>query len=163
MKKILFVLFSFSSFICMAQDFSQLKSIPLNNSEDCKNAQPKVVECANYLLSQPAIEDLNSLNAAKFIMSWMEKTPDYTFELGGDVFTSVASDTNLVSRYLAAQSLVAINTVTINDQQEFKYEYISTFLSYCEKPENKVKLNSRLKKFIKAKNEGQLKEMIAKK
>ena len=162
MKKLLFVLFSFSSFICSAQDFSQFQSIPLKKSEDCKNAQPKVVECANYLLSQPAVEDLNSLNAIRFIMAWMEKTPDFSFQLGGDVFASVASDTNLVARYLAAQSLVAINKGSISDQQEFKNEYIIIFLSYCEKPENKVKMNSKLKKIVKAKDEGKLNEIVAK-
>lgn len=160
--KTLFLFIIFSSFICSAQDFSNLESIPLNNSEDCKKAQPKVIESANYLLTTPAYENLNGLNATSFILAWMEKTPDYTFDLGGDLFMSISSDTNLVSRYMAAQAMVAIETGSIVDKTKFKFDYTSKFLNYCEKPENKVKLNSKMKKYIKAKNENNLPELLAK-
>lgn len=163
MRKLRFLpVFLFCSLMSMAQDFSELASVPLDNSENCKKAEPKVAECAQYLLSNPAVEDLPSLNAMKFIIGWMGKTPDYSFELGGDLLQEIVSDTNLMARYLASQSVVAINKGNIKNKQEFEMNYVTLFLDYCEQPKNNVKLTSKLKKYIKAKNENRLKEVLTK-
>ena len=163
MKKIILLLVFLSCSITgRSQDFSDLASIPLDNAANCKKAEPKVMECAQYLLSNPAAEDFANVNAMKFIMSWMEKTPDFTFELGGNLLKAIDSDASLIARYLASQAKTAINKGSIKNKEEFEIEYATLFLEYCEQPKNNVKLTSKLKKFIKAKNENKLKEALGK-
>lgn len=162
MKKI----YLFVSLICAAagwsQNFADYASMTIKTAQDCEKAEPKVLECANYLLSTPATDDINALDATQFIMRWMEATPDHTFELGGDLFVAISSDTNIVARYLAAQATTAISYRS-SDKQAFATKFASVFLEYCEKPENKVKLNSKLKKYIKARNDGTLSALLNKK
>nr|WP_294776278.1 hypothetical protein [uncultured Flavobacterium sp.] len=161
MKNLCLFLILLTNFSCFSQDFSDYQYINIKTKEDCKNVEPKVIECANYLLSTPSTENANSLSAVQFIMRWMEATPEHTFELGGELFLSLSSDTYLVSRYLAAQAASAIKFGS-TDKQNFKIKHTIAFLDYCEKPENKAKLNSKLKKYIKAKNENTLEALLAK-
>jgi len=151
------VIYSVSGF---AQDFSNLKSLTLNDSIQCKKAESQVLECCNYLLTQPCNENLNSLEATQFIMKWMEHTPDYSFGFGDGISKSINSNLMLTSRYLACQAKVAINNKPKNYDKDFQYDYIKMFLEYCEKPQNGVKITSKLKKLIEAKNEDKLMEAI---
>lgn len=68
-----------------AQDYSKLSEINLTKVSDYRDNEPKVEECANYILGQ-SIEsnELNKPYCIKFIMKWMEGTPDYSFSLGTD-------------------------------------------------------------------------------
>lgn len=156
----LFFILLISSY-CFSQDYSNYNKIKIETSEDCELVEPKVVECASYLLNSPIDENLNALNAIAFVMRWMEATPNHSFELGGELYMSISSDIDLVSRYLAAQAITAINFGS-SDKPNFKSKYVSTFLEYCEKPENNVKVNSKIKKYIKAKNENKLSELLSK-
>jgi len=46
----LLIMFLLISGIAISQDYSNLESIPLNDSLQCKNAETKILECSNYLL-----------------------------------------------------------------------------------------------------------------
>jgi hypothetical protein len=146
----------------LAQDYSNLKTIQLNDSIQCKNAEGIVLECANHLLSIPYVEDLKSINASQFILEWMGKTPDYTFSFEDNIYKSIKSDLILSSRYLASQSKVAITEKPKVFDIDFQLNYFNVFLEYCENTKYKVKLNSKIKKLIAAKNNGTLKEELVK-
>jgi hypothetical protein len=158
MKKLfLLILLTLSAVTISAQKFSNLKSISLEDSLECKQAEPKVLECANYLLSRPLVEDLNSLTAIQFIMRWMEETSDYTFSIDKTTMDMVKSDQMLFGMYLACQAKAAITAGNRN----FKSDGIILFLEYCENSKNKVKASSTIKKLIKAKNNGTLNEALS--
>jgi len=145
-----------------AQDFSNLKSLTLKDSTDCKKAEYQVLECSNYLLTQPCVEDLNSLDATQFLLEWMGQTPNYKFSFEDELYKSVKSNLTLMGRYLACQATVAIKTQPKNYDKDFQYNYIKMFLEYCEKPQYGVKISSKIKKLIEAKNEDKLMEAIGK-
>jgi hypothetical protein len=144
------------------QDFSNLKSLALKDSTECKNAEPQVLACSDYLLTQPCVENLNSLDAIQFLLKWMGQTPNYSFSFEDELYKSVKSNLMLTGRYLACQATVAINTKPKNYDKDFQYNYIKMFLEYCEKPQNGVKITSKLKKLIEAKNEDRLMEALEK-
>jgi tetratricopeptide (TPR) repeat protein len=115
-----------------AQDYSNLKAIPLNDSIQCKKAESKVVECADYLLSKPIDKDLNSINAYQFILEWMQKTPDYFFDFNKPLYKSIQPDSGLAERYLACQAKVAIIEKPKTDYSDFAFKFIKMFLQYGE-------------------------------
>jgi len=167
MRKLFFIsiFLAFASAVGVAQNFSKLESIPLKDSVDCKNAEPKVLECANYLLSTPCVEDRNSLLAIQFIFEWMSNTKDYTFSID-KLFLSVSKadkSKNLMHRFLASMAKTAIteNPESCKDE-EFIVKYLTVFAGYCENPKYKVPKSSFIKKLVKAKNDNTLAEFIRK-
>jgi hypothetical protein len=144
----------------IAQDYSNLTSISLKDSIECKKAESKVLECSNYLLIKPCIEDLNSLNVIKFLLGWMGQTPDYSFSFEDKLYKSIKSNLMLSGRYLACQAKVAIIDMPKTYDKDFQYKYVNMFLEYCENPKNEVKISSKIKKLIDAKNNGSLKEIL---
>jgi len=160
LKILLVILIICSPLTLVAQDYSTLKDIQLKDSKSCLDAQPKVVECCDYLLKSPCIDNVTDLQAAQFILRWMESTPDFTFTFGSGFFTSLKGDINLTSRYFASIAKVAIENNIKQNTVELQLKAITTVLEYSELPINKVKITKKLKKYIDAKNNGTLKDLI---
>ena len=161
---LLTVLITVAASVTFAQNFSKLESIPLTDSADCKNAEPKVLECANYLLSTPCVESKNSLLAAQFIFKWMTETKQYTFSIG-ELFVAVSkadkSDKELSRRFLACMAKTAITEKPEScKDEEFTVKYLTIFAEYCENPDYKVPKSAFIKKMIKAKNSNTFREFI---
>jgi len=165
MRKLFFVsiFLAFASIVGVAQNFSKLESIPLKDSVDCKNAEPKVLECANYLLSTPCVEDRNSFLAFQFLFKWMEGTKDYTFSLGNLLVSVSKTDKELARRFVTCMAKTAITEDPEScEDEEFIVKYLTVFAEYCENPKYKVRQSSFIKKLIKAKNDNTLAEFIRK-
>jgi len=161
MKKLAFcVMIAVAGISVFSQDFSSLESIKLDDSIQCKNAEVKVSECSNFLLTKPCAEDLNSLQASQFLIRWMGQTPNYEFGFDNTLYKSIKSNMMLMGRYLACQCTVAINDKPKAFDKEFQVKYITKFLEYCEDSKNGVKLTSKLTKLIEAKNKGTLSEEL---
>jgi len=159
--KILFVLLILTSTLNLfSQDYSKLKEVNLSDSLNCKNAQPKVIECCDYLLMKPCVETLTSLNAISFIIEWMGATPNFTFSLEENIYKVIKSDLNLTSRYYASLAKVALEKNYTENCMELQLNAITTLLEYCELSKNQVKISKKLQKYIDSKNAGTLKELI---
>jgi hypothetical protein len=142
------------------QDFSRLSNIKLTDSLSCSRAQVNVIECCDYLLKNPCIENLPSLNAMKFIIAWMGATPNYSFSLENNIYKVIKSDLNLVGRYYASLAKTAIENNYYKNSMELQLKAIALFLDYCEQSQNKVKISNKIQKYIEAKNNNSLKELI---
>jgi hypothetical protein len=147
-----------------AQDYSRLENIVLNDKADYSKNEAQVLECSNYLLGSPvtALEkDVNHLNALRFIMRWMEGTPDYTFDLDDSAVKATKSDPNLLGIYMASMcQYVITNKDKAEDQDAIKYNSFLTFIKYCEDESKNVKQNKTIKELIKARNENTLKKYL---
>jgi len=155
---------TFIFFATMAQDYSGLESIALDDKEDCTKNEKLVLECSDYILNSPAdviMNDLNHLNAMQFIMRWMEGTPDYMFTLDEKIVKATKSETALLSVYMAAMCKFELeNKAKSEDEDEVKYNSFLIFINYCEDPAMNVKQNKAIKELIKARNENTLKEYL---
>lgn len=81
----------------------------------------------------------------KFIMAWMEKTPDYTFSLNGKMagFSTEADNVQLLGVYMACMSKAALE-----GKKDFYPQAIKLFVDFVSNPNNKVKQTAKLKKLI---------------
>ena len=71
-KVILCLVLVFSSLNLFAQDYTSLDVGSLQKMEDYVKAEPKVLECANFLLQTPHEKNnLNRLSATQYILKWM--------------------------------------------------------------------------------------------
>lgn len=143
-----------------AQNYSELKDINLKDSVHCLTAQNKVLECCNYLLTNPCTENIKCLNAGNFIVEWMGATPNYTFSLEENFYKVIKSDLNLTTRYYAALAKTAIENNYKTNSLELQLKTITTCIEYCEKPLYKVNITKKIQKYIEAKNDNKLKDLI---
>ena len=153
-KKNLFLSFLFlcSSLIVFSQDFSSLQNVTLEDYEQYKSAEQEVIECCDYLLSNPYDKkDVNRLYAAQFLLKWMEGTPEYTFEINDEAMTLTNGKTELLQIYLAALTKTRL---TIKDgsvsKEELNEKSKSLFIEYCSDSNNGIKLTKELKKVLKS-------------
>jgi hypothetical protein len=144
----------------VAQDYSTLKDIQLTDSKSCLDAQAKVLECCDYLLKSPCIDNVTDLQATRFLISWMGATPDFTFSFENGFFASLKGDLNLSGRYVASMAKVAIENNITQNTVDLQLKAILKVLEYSELPINKVKISKKLKKYIEARNNGTLKDLI---
>jgi hypothetical protein len=154
MKKIIFIiLITLTSTMSFGQNFSELANTEFKSKESCKSAESQVLTCANYLFSAPADQaELNRLNAIKFIMKWMEATPDYTFDLGEKAMKLTNGETDLLGLYMAAMSKAVIeNTAGKLSSDEMYNQSEKILVKYCAVAENKIKPSKKIKQLLKEK------------
>lgn len=152
MKKLFVLQLLFIIPLCLfAQDYSQLSEIKLNIADDYKNNEAKVMDCANFILSQPyEINEMNKVYCLQFIMRWMEGTPDYTFSIGADFVDLCKEDVKLGSLYMVSLSKAALsNKEQDKTPEDFNSAAKNIFLDYCANPDNNVKKNKGIKKALK--------------
>ena len=144
-----------------AQDFSKLDDIVMKDKSDYALYDGKVLECANYLMNLPEGNNTYRMECNRFLIRWMSGTPDYSFDLDDTITKISKSDSDLLMLYMAAMVKFTLeNKDEASDKNAVKYNSIVTLLNYCENPDNNVKLSNELKKMIKAKTEGKLKEYL---
>ncbi len=143
-----------------AIDVSRLKAIQLVDSLQCKSAEPIVLECADYLLSRPCIEDDNESSVRNFLYAWMIETPEHHFYFNDPLFLAVQKDSMLSGRYMACQAKVALSEAGGISNRDFKLKYIGIFLEYCSDPRNKTKLPADLVELEHARRQGRLNDVL---
>ncbi len=154
MKKIiLFIAVQLVTITVFSQDYSILDKDNLKTPEDFQNAESTVLECSNYLLSNPIDKEVqNRLDAFQYLFQWMEGTPDYTFTISEEAVDLMKGDPEMLTLYFASLSktvLDAKNPEISNEQiQEQATEHL---INYCSNPENNLKPTKPIKKLIKSK------------
>ena len=157
----LFVLF-FS--LANAQDFNNVDKIELKEAADYQKNETVALECASYLLSRPVDKtnsDIKHLKALQFLIRWMDGTPDYSFAI--DTSIDKASDSNppVLAKFLAAMiKYVLENKIEKDNKPEIKYNSFLIFLDYCSNTNNQVTQTKEIKKLLKARDEGTLREYL---
>jgi hypothetical protein len=140
-----------------SQSMPQVDSVKLATAADYRAAEPIALQVSNYILSTPTDDiSLPRLNGTKFLLDWMGGTPDYTFDLDKNVIKYFEKDIDLMGVYTAALASVAIeNKELIKEQKAITSLAVKKFIAYISDTNNKVDLNSKLKKMIEAGQKGQ--------
>lgn len=150
MKKILITLTLLMCTTLFAQDFSSLETYELKSEESYVQAEPKVLECANYLFSHPAKEnELNRLSATQFILRWMEGCK-HTFNIDTKVTDLLGENNDLLTLYFSGITKVVIEsgTTKLSDTEVFDKTAL-LLAAYCKNESNGVKPTKGLKKLMK--------------
>ena len=140
--------------VAVAQDFSNLENATFNSPEDFKNAESTVLECANYLLSNPIDKDpVNRINSFQYLFKWMEGTPDHTFSVDAEIMKITNDDPDLLTMYFVGMAKAVLsesgNELTGNDISDQAILYM---IEYCSNEQNNLKPSKKMKKIAKQKS-----------
>jgi len=162
MKKIIITIFAammaFSQL--SAQDFTELKGKQLKDSVEYAEAQPKVVECCDFLLNSSIKNDENNLIAYDFLVEWLNNNPYYNFQTHKKFYAVIREDAPLTARYFAALCQTAIDSSFSISEEDLQYQAIDKCVRYCMYKKYKVTVTKKLQKYIDAKKDGKLKDML---
>jgi len=133
------------------QNFSELANTEFKSTESFKAAESQVLSCASYLFSTPADQaELNRLNAIKYIINWMQGTPDYKFDIGEKAMKLTNGETDLLGLYMAAMSKAVIENKGGKLNSDEMYNQAEKMLvNYCAVADNKIKPSKKIKQLIK--------------
>ena len=158
---IIIVLFLFSVNI-YSQKFSDLEKIPLKEKGDYMKVESELLDASDYLLNKPLDkDDVSRYYAIQFIMRWMEGTPDYTFSINSEVTQISKKNDELMAIFFAAMTKYVLeNKENANDEKIVRKQSLIMVLEYIENPKFVIKQDKNIKKYINAKNEGKLDEVL---
>jgi hypothetical protein len=146
--------------IVSAQDYKSLKNVVFVSQEDCVQAQPKVLEVANVLLTTPCKKELNTLYINDFLIDWLDKTDSYNFAVDAKFLKIIQHDVYATARYYAALAKTALDAGFEIAPKELQVQAISEFLKYYTNRSNKVTTNPKLQKYVTAYKNNTLATMI---
>lgn len=154
MRTFIPILFLFIGFPSLAQDFTQLDPDTLMHEVDLKNAEPTVLECADYLLSHPIDEDeINRLSAFLYLFKWMEATPVYTFSYSEEALEFTKDSEDLITMYFVCLAKAVLDDPAKQlNIDEMNQVATAMIIDYCANEENHLKPSKKLKKLIKKQN-----------
>lgn len=149
-KGILFFVFFVSSLSLWAQDFTSLDLNSFKKAEDYVKAEPKVLECANFLLQTPHEENnLNRLTATQYILKWMEGT-DYTFNIDANAVELTDGNNDLFGLYMTSMTKVVLENKDVElTADEVHNKVVELLIAYCKNEKNNMKPTKKLKKLMK--------------
>lgn len=143
-----------------AQDFTDLKGKMLKDSVEYAEVQPRVVECCDFLLNSSIKNDENNLIAYDFLVEWLNNNPYYRFQTHKKFYSVIYEDAPLTARYFAALCQIAIESDFTISEEELQYQAIDKCVRYCMNKKYKVEVSKKLQKYIDAKKDGKLKDIL---
>lgn len=140
-----------SSVSCYAQDLFGLNPESLKTAQDYKNAEERVLSCANYLLNNPIDkEDLIRKTTFTYLFKWVEGTPEHTFSLDEEVVLLTGNDKDILTIYFSALAKTVLEEPSEQStDEEIQEQAIQYLLDYCSDPENHLKPTKRMNKMSK--------------
>lgn len=149
-KVILCLVLVFSSLNLFAQDYTSLDVGSLQKMEDYIKAEPKVLECANFLLQTPHEKNnLNRLSATQYILKWMEGT-DYTFNIDSKAVELTDGNNDLFGLYMTSMPKVVLENKDAElAADEVHNKVVELLVAYCKNEKNNMKPTKKLKKLMK--------------
>jgi hypothetical protein len=148
MKKFVLILsLTFISInVCIGQTIFSCDSIELKTVQQMKQAEKFVLTAADYVLSKPLHAKDSLVNEyTKFILTWMEKTPNYEFTFNEKIMDLCKDDENVL---LFGVYTTCLAKAALEVKKDFVPNAVKLFVAYIKNPENQVKQTSQIKKLI---------------
>jgi len=140
-------------------DFSKF---PVTTAKEANAANKNVLQTADYLLTNPIDKDHSDrMNAARYLMEWMESSPDFTFSFDSH-FAAVSKEVDISAIYIASMAKYQIpaNKKVVTSAESA--QIWENFAKYIADPSNNAKPKGELKKMVDAYKDGKLNEYLAK-
>jgi hypothetical protein len=91
----------------------------------------------------------------------MNGTTDYSFIMQDMIEKIGKGDNDHLGIYVAALSKYTIeNKPVVKNTNQLKVDAMTTLLNYCQDKNNNLRLTKQLKKFVEAKEKGQLEQAL---
>ncbi len=162
MKCFLFLCIVLICKVSFSQPYPNYGSVTLEKASDYRTANPVALQASTYLLSTP-FEKINAdrQNSLQFMIKWMKGTPDYAFTIDKSLSKIFNGNSDLLGLYMAAMAKYSLGTPAASkDLKVVELNAMSILLTYCENPENNIKMSRQFKKLSEAKANGQLEQAL---
>jgi hypothetical protein len=144
-----------------AQVLPQFDHVKLDNKKAYKQADSTVSQVSAYLLSIPINRDsITRINAAQFLMKWMEGTAEYTFVINENNTKAFINNTNLMAVYMAALCKTALQHKAGVDSKTVTLDGTKRLVGYIKDPANNVKMTPELHDLAIASDKGELESFL---
>ncbi|WP_293301342.1 hypothetical protein [Pedobacter sp. UBA4863] len=161
MRKIFFAFLCLFSLNLYGQELPNLKNVKLNKKASYKNAEPTIVKVVDYLFKTP-IDKKNKArnNAGRFLLDWMNGTPDHVFYLEEKETSFFNTDPDLLLMYMAALTKFSLEHPTAKEKQTQALGAMSLILPYLYQQSDKKTWTKELWQLYDASKNEQLKEFL---
>lgn len=146
-----------------AQNVPNYEAYKINKDEDFTPEVDNVaLQAATYILATPIdSKNINRLKSSRFLIEWMSGTPKYSFGIDQTALKFSKKDPELMILYMAGMVKFCLeHSSDANDQTKVKLNALKHIIAYVKRAENKIKINSDIKKLLDAENKGQLEVYI---
>jgi len=151
----------FAAIQLRAQTVLQFDHMKLASKKDFKLADSTVSQLSAYLLSIPINRDTTTrINAAQFLMKWMEGTNEYTFVINENNTRAFINNINLMAVYMAALCKTALQHKPGVNSRIITLDGTKRLIGYINNPANHVKSTQELRELIDANNRGELESFL---
>lgn len=135
---------------------------PIKNAKQATAANTAALQTADYLLTNAVDNNPAArLEAAGYLMRWMEESPDFTFSFDAH-FGAVSKEVEVSAIYIASMAKYQIENSKKLLTADESVQVWENFAKYIVAPEHNAKPKGEVKKLVEAYKDGKLKEYLAK-
>lgn len=143
------------------QELPYLKGIKFNKKLSYKQAEPTVSKVVDYLFNNPTDRKNKSRNdAGRFLVEWMNGTPDFVFYLEEKETHFFNTDSDLLLMYMAALTKFSLQHPTAKEKQDQALGAMNLVLPYLYQQSDKKTWTKDLWQLYDASKNGNLKEFV---
>lgn len=150
------------SFGLLAQDFEVPKNYKLENAKDYDTYENDVVNSVNWLIKTPLNEQADKRKEANaFLFKWISGSSKVHIEIKQEIVTFMDSP-DLLMIFMGAWTKYSIESKDFNDKINGTMTGVESVIDFYTKNKGLISKNKGVKKYIKMKEKGTLKEYVEK-
>lgn len=156
-----FLLLFINAGLSYGQELPNLKTVKLTKKASYKQAEPTVTKVVDYLFKTPADRKNKARNeAGRFLVDWMNGTPDYVFYLEEKETHFFNTDSDLLLMYMAALTKFSLENPAVKEKQKQALGGMNLVLPYLYQHSNKKTWTKEIWQLYDAHKNGKLKEFL---
>ncbi len=165
MKNLIFFLVAL---VCSCNLSAQTFEIPNGYSfskvEDYKRYENDVVSCVDWLINTPLDqESIKRQKASRFLMTWLEGSPDVVIEISADILTFDKASPDLFLVFMGGWAKYSIETKDYNNKLEGNIAGIEAVIELYKQNKDILSKDKNIEKYLKLKYKGKLRDYIKEK
>ncbi len=157
----LFIIIAFTALNAKGQELPNLKDVKLSKRIDFKNAESVVTKVVEYLFHTPIDSKNKARNeAGKFLVDWMNGTPDHVFYLEEKETSYFNTNSDLLLMYMAALTKFSLMQPTEKGKRQQALGAMNLTLPYLYEHSDKKSWSKELWQLYDASINGKLNELL---
>jgi len=164
MRKTFLLIFLFCCFQAASsfgQELPNLKNVKLTKRASYKHAESTVIKVVDYLFQTSLLKKNKSRNeAGKFLVDWMNGTPDYVFYLEERETSFFNTNADFLLMYMAALTKFSLAHPTEKELRQQAVGAMKLVLPYLYQQSDKKTWPKELWQLYDASENGKLKEYL---
>lgn len=164
MKKTLGTLLLIFLFINLfSQEYEIPKKYNFLKDEDYTAYENDVLKTIDWLIQTPLnIKKEKRIEANRFLMTWLEGSPNVTIEIKQEIVTFVSPNADLLMIFMCGWTKYSLENKDYENTKAGNLKGVEAVIDFYLKNKNYLKKDKNVEKYIKLKESGKLEEYISK-